>query len=105
MGAYRTRDGRFEEFNAMESASEFVLHERDFHGLTVCSKYSSDVQNFGPNKIVTIPDGTCGVFEREGALEIKDPGFYQVSAEYRIRENVRLEINSERFDDLDFRTK
>ena len=42
--------------------------------------------------MVTIPEGECGVFEREGALEIKSPGFYKVSAEYRIRETIPLSV-------------
>eukprot|EP00928_Gymnodinium_smaydae_P081827 TRINITY_DN65277_c0_g1_i1.p1 TRINITY_DN65277_c0_g1~~TRINITY_DN65277_c0_g1_i1.p1 ORF type:complete len:1032 (-),score=194.23 TRINITY_DN65277_c0_g1_i1:262-3114(-) len=105
-GAYRTRDGRFQEFTEDESCSEFILHERDYHGLTVVEKYSPDVQDFGPNKIVTIPEGFCGVFEREGAIEIKEAGFYKVSAEYRIRpDNIPLQINSERFENLSVQTK
>ena len=59
--AYRTKDGRFEEFAASSGAAphegaagksgEFVLHERDYHGLTVVEKYSAEVQEFGPNKV------------------------------------------------------
>merc|ERR1719506_2986046 len=106
MGAYRTKDGRFEEFDVDDDRKdEFVLHDRDFHGLTVVNKYSTEVQKFGPNLVVTIPEGECGVFEREGALEIKDPGFYKMSAEYRIRENIPLRVNTESFDGMEFRTK
>jgi len=105
-GAYSTKDGHFEEFRAEEEQSkEFVLHERDYHGLTVVDKYSTEVQDFGPNKIITIPEGVCGVFERQGAIEIKDAGFYKVSAEYRILENIPLHVNSERFVGQEFRTK
>ena len=57
--------------------NEFVLHDRDYHGLTVVNKYSVSVQDFGPNKIVTIPEGLCGVFEKEGSIQIKEPGFYR----------------------------
>merc|ERR1719261_1130552 len=103
-GAYRTKDGRFEEF-ATAQDEEFILHERDYHGLTVVDKYSSEVQEFGPNKIVTIPEGFCGVFVREGQIEIKEPGFYKVPAEYIIRENIPLQIHSERFNKILLRTK
>lgn len=103
-GAYRTKDGRFEEFGTA-GKEEFILHERDYHGLTVVDKYSSEVQDFGPNKIVTIPEGFCGVFVREGQIEIKEPGFYKVAAEYSIRENIPLQIHSERFNKLLLRTK
>lgn len=90
-GAYRTRDGRFEEFEETGGGgAEFVLHEKDYHGLEVVEKYSPEVQNFGPNKIVTIPEGDCGVFEREGVLEIKRRGFHKVPAGYRIRENYHV---------------
>lgn len=109
MGAYRTSDGRFQEFSEEESASteetQFVLHDRDYHGLKVVSKYSREVQHFGPKMIVTIPEGSCGVFERQGHIEIKDPGFYRVSAEYRINENIPLYNITERFEGHDFRTK
>lgn len=104
-GAYRTKDGRFEEFEQDGDSSEFVLHERDYHGLTVVSKYSDKVQDFGPNKIITIPEGMCGLFEREGILEVKEPGYYKVSAEYRVKENIPLQVRSERFEKLAFRTK
>jgi hypothetical protein len=103
-GAYRTKDGRFEEF-ATAQDDEFVLHERDYHGLTVVDKYSTQVQQFGPNKIVTIPEGFCGVFVREGQIEIKEAGFYKVPAEYVIRENIPLQIHSERFNKILLRTK
>merc|ERR1711937_722078 len=102
-GAYRTKDGRFEEFTTAQD--ELILHERVYHGLTVVDKYSSEVQDFGPNKIVTIPEGFCGVFVREGQIEIKEPGFYKVAAEYSIRENTPLQIHSERFNKLLLRTK
>eukprot|EP00441_Pelagodinium_beii_P017403 CAMPEP_0197664590 /NCGR_PEP_ID=MMETSP1338-20131121/58732_1 /TAXON_ID=43686 ORGANISM="Pelagodinium beii, Strain RCC1491" /NCGR_SAMPLE_ID=MMETSP1338 /ASSEMBLY_ACC=CAM_ASM_000754 /LENGTH=899 /DNA_ID=CAMNT_0043243271 /DNA_START=33 /DNA_END=2732 /DNA_ORIENTATION=- len=107
MGAYRTRDGKFEEFyeSADGEGAHFELHEREYHGLTVVNKYSKEVQDFGPNRIVTIPEGSCGVFEREGRIEIKDPGFYRVSAEYSIRENIPLVTNSERWEDQEFLTK
>merc|ERR1719197_245145 len=105
-GAYRTKDGRFEEFIHGEAEQEeFILHDRDYHGLTVVDKYSSKVQDFGPNKIVTIPEGFCGVFVREGQIEIKEPGFYKVPAEYIIRENIPLQIYTERFNKLLLRTK
>eukprot|EP00931_Biecheleriopsis_adriatica_P102573 TRINITY_DN77520_c0_g1_i1.p1 TRINITY_DN77520_c0_g1~~TRINITY_DN77520_c0_g1_i1.p1 ORF type:complete len:911 (+),score=257.60 TRINITY_DN77520_c0_g1_i1:44-2734(+) len=108
VGAYRTSDGTFEEFHAKtesEKGAQFALHDRDYHSLTVVNKYSKEVQEFGPNRIVTIPEGECGVFEREGRLEIMDPGFYRVSAEYSIRENIPLHKNFERFEDHEFRTK
>lgn len=88
-----------------EEGQEFVLHDRDYHSITVVDKYSEEVQEFGPNKVVTIPEGACGVFEREGAIQIKPPGFYKVSAEYKIRQNIPLQINTERFEDTDYRTK
>eukprot|EP00929_Paragymnodinium_shiwhaense_P107762 TRINITY_DN74124_c0_g1_i1.p1 TRINITY_DN74124_c0_g1~~TRINITY_DN74124_c0_g1_i1.p1 ORF type:complete len:906 (+),score=218.50 TRINITY_DN74124_c0_g1_i1:209-2926(+) len=107
MGAYRTRDGKFVEFESVgqEEGNYFELHDRDYHGLVVVSKYSKSVQEFGPNRIVTIPEGECGVFEREGHLEIKEPGFYRVTAEYAILENIPLHKNFERFEDHEFRTK
>lgn len=108
MGAYRTRDGKFEEFLPKSDSSDgahFELHEREYHGLVVVNKYSKEPQDFGPNRIVTIPEGTCGVFEHEGRIEIKEPGFYRVSAEYSIRENIPLVTNSERWEDQNFLTK
>ncbi|CAE8606170.1 unnamed protein product, partial [Polarella glacialis] len=106
MGAYRTKDGKFQEFETKEDGTaHFELHASDYHGLTVVNKYSKTVQEFGPNRIVTIPEGFVGVFEREGRIEIKDPGFYRVTAEYSINENIPLQLNSERFEDKTFRTK
>ncbi|CAE8658570.1 unnamed protein product [Polarella glacialis] len=106
MGAYRTKDGKFQEFETKEDGTaHFELHASDYHGLTVVNKYSKTVQEFGPNRIVTIPEGFVGVFEREGRIEIKDPGFYRVTAEYSVNENIPLQLNSERFEDKTFRTK
>jgi regulator of protease activity HflC (stomatin/prohibitin superfamily) len=106
-GAYRCKDGNFEEFQWREDGTDtqFVLHSRDYHSLTVVNKYSKSVQDFGPNKIVTIPEGFCGVFEKEGRIEIKDAGFYRVAAEYSICDNIPLHVKSERFEDHEFRTK
>ena len=39
-------------------------------------------QRFGPNLVVTIPDGHSGVFQKEGKVEIVGPGFYKMTNEY-----------------------
>jgi len=33
-----------------EKVTEFILHEQAYHSLTVVDKYSTEVQEFGPNK-------------------------------------------------------
>ena len=67
-GAYRTADSQFVEFSGSEGNNRdpFILHEEEFYGLTVIDKYTGLLQNFGPNIVITIPGGFCGIFEKKG---------------------------------------
>lgn len=87
-GAYRVKDGAFIEFD--ESGDAYVLHEKEYHDLTIISKYEYEPQLFGPNKVITIRENEKGVFEKEGKLEFKDAGFYKVSNSYKIFDSIPL---------------
>jgi regulator of protease activity HflC (stomatin/prohibitin superfamily) len=87
-GAYRVKNGVFVEFE--ESDEAYVLHEKEYHDLTIINKYQYTVQNFGPNKVITIRENYKGVFEKEGSLEFKDSGFYKVSNSYEILDSIPL---------------
>ena len=103
MGAFRTKDGAFEEFN--EAGKEYVLHERDYHSITNIPKYSEKPADFGPNVVVTIPDGYWGVFARQGRIEIKEPGFYQVSSEYAVLPAIPSRTYTRQHEGLNFKSK
>ena len=102
-GAYRHADGAFVEFN--DPNQQYILHEQEYFNLSTVSKYSSQLQMFGPFKVITIRDGEVGIFEKEGAIEIKEPGFYQVTAKYTINESIPMRIFQENLSNVQFRTK
>jgi len=102
-GAYRIADGAFVEFS--DSHKEYILHEKEFFGLSTVTKHSYTLQMFGPFKVITIRDGEVGLFEKEGTIEIKEPGFYKVSAEYNIQESIPMQIFQEMLPNVPFRTK
>ena len=101
-GAYRYSDGIFTEF---EERREYVLHEKDYHGLVTVNRNSIDKQDFGPYKVITIRDGMVGHFEKEGVIDIKSPGFYKVEANIEIRDSIRIMMNQDVLAALTFRTK
>lgn len=102
-GCYQVKDGQFIEFQ--ERDEPYIIHEKESYDLVVIPKYSYDVQDFGPNKVYTVKDGSCGIFEKEGIIEVKDPGFYKVSCEYKISECISLKIYTELFNNLQFNSK
>lgn len=87
-GAYRVADGHFVEFD--DPSTEYVLHEKEYHGLVTINKYDYIEQQFGPDKVITIPDGSVGVFEKEGKIEIRPAGFYKVSSEFKILPSIPI---------------
>lgn len=103
-GAYRVSDGQFVEFD--DPDAEYVLHELEYHSLQSINKLSSEVQKFGPYHVVVVPEGFCGVFQREGRIEIKEPGFFQVpSDQYTILDPIPLKIFTLTFSGLEFKTR
>lgn len=110
-GAYRTSDSQFVEFSSPESNSgssqqkPFILHEEEFYDLTVIDKYTEALQNFGPNIVITIPGGFCGIFEKKGDIDIRDKGFHKLSAEYSLKELVPLKVYTNNMSKVDFKTK
>ena len=107
VGAYRLKDGAFIEFTEVK---EYVLHEKEYHGLVFCDKNVDEKQDFGPHKIITIREGFKGVFEVEGKQEIKDPGFYKVDAKTMIYDSICVKgfqdnLSMENNGDIEFRTK
>ena len=106
-GAYRTSDSQFIEFSGSESSQQdpFILHEEEYYGLTVIDKYSDKLQNFGPNIVITIPGGFCGIFEKKGEIDIRDKGFHKLSAEFSLKELVPLKVYTLNMSKVDFKTK
>lgn len=102
-GAYRVSDGAFVEFNDM--SKEVLLHSKHWYGLVTISKYSEKAQEFGPYKVVTIREGYLGQFEREGQIEIKDPGHYKLPSNYKIFESIPVKMFQQTLSDIKFRTK
>lgn len=103
-GAYQVSDGKFVEFD--DADAEYVLHELEYHSLCTIDKLSTEVQQFGPYYVVTIPEGYCGVFQREGRIEIREPGFYQVPADqYSIGKPIPLKTFTLTFSKLEFKTR
>jgi len=90
VGATRTEGGKFEEF--FDTNQEYRLHTSEFHSLRCIDKYSFNEQVFGPQKVITIPEGYRGVFEREGELEIVEPGFYKKNSEYMIKPSIPIKV-------------
>ena len=102
-GAYRVDNGKFEEFEEREEI--YVLHEKEYRDIVTVDKYSTIVQEFGPNKIVTIPDGFAGVVRKAGTLEILDVGFYKLSSEYEVLESISLRTYTYAIKELKFNSK
>lgn len=102
-GAYRVEDGVFVEFQDMDK--EYILHEKEYYNLTTVPKYSSQLQQFGPYKVITIREGDVGQFEREGKIEIMQPGFYKVDSSYHIYESIPVKMFQEMLSELPFRAK
>jgi len=102
-GAYRVQDGEFEEFT--DTSREHLLHCTEYHSLTIVDKYKFQPQDFGPYKIITIPEGFYGVFQKEGILEIQNPGFYRLSDEYEIKQNIPKNVNTEPVENIKFKSK
>mmetsp|Transcript_33123 Transcript_33123/g.55725 ORF Transcript_33123/g.55725 Transcript_33123/m.55725 type:complete len:869 (-) Transcript_33123:262-2868(-) len=102
-GAYRVSDGKFIEFEDQEK--EYVLHEKEFHGLVTVQRNSTKVQSFGPFKVVTIREGYVGRFEVEGKIDIKDPGYYKVESNVNIYEPIPVKMFQHILPELEFRTK
>ncbi len=108
-GAYRTKDGKFIEFNEVK---EWVLHEKEYHGIVSCDKNLPVKQDFGPNRIITIREGFRGIFEEEGRISVREPGFYKEPANVVICEPIcvkvfidRIKPKTSREEDLTFITK
>ena len=102
-GAYRVADGKFVEFE--DPTQEYVLHEKEFHGLVTVNRNSTTVQHFGPFKVITIREGYVGQFEVEGRIDIKEPGYYKVESNVNIYEPIPVKMFQEILPELDFRTK
>eukprot|EP00040_Diaphanoeca_grandis_P020572 m.109431 g.109431 ORF g.109431 m.109431 type:complete len:909 (-) comp27957_c0_seq1:190-2916(-) len=102
-GAFRVEDGVFVEFEDMDT--EYILHEKQYYGLTTVPKYSAQLQTFGPYKVITIREGYVGQFECEGKIEIKQPGFYKVNSAYNIYESIPVKMFQETLAELNFRAK
>lgn len=77
IGAYQRSTGTFVQFKEAT-----VIHQKDYYGLEQVNKYSDKQQKFGPYVVITIEGGTCGVFTKGGKLEIKEAGWYMLSADY-----------------------
>lgn len=102
-GAYRVSDGMFVEFE--DQNQEYVLHEKEYHGLVTVQRNTTSVQAFGPFKVVTIREGFVGQFEIEGRIAIKEPGYYKVESNVNIYEPIPVKMFQEVLPELDFRTK
>lgn len=104
-GAFRVADGAFVEF--LDTDVEYKLHEKEYYGLTTVPRNSPKPQQFGPYKVVTIREGFVGQFEREGKIEIKQPGFYKVDSTYTVYESIPVKMFQEILTEssLGFRTK
>jgi hypothetical protein len=102
-GAYRTANGTFEEFT--DTKSEYILHQKEYYGVVTIPKYSIKSQDFGPNKVITIPEGYVGIFENKGKIEIKQDGFYKVPCEYKIKSAIPTKMLTYLFKKKEFKTQ
>ena len=102
-GAFRVDDGAWVEFD--EDGKEYVLHNKEYHSVTSIGKYSNRPQTFGPNVVVTIPDGAWGIMTRMGTMEIKKPGYYKVSSEYTVLPSIPSNTFTSQFDQHQFKSK
>ena len=102
-GAYRIIDGKFQEFT--DPTTEYILHEKEYHGLVTVNRNSTVVQAFGPFKVITIREGYVGQFEIEGKIDIKEPGYYKVESNVNIYEPIPVKMFQDMLPELEFRTK
>jgi regulator of protease activity HflC (stomatin/prohibitin superfamily) len=102
-GAYKVSDGSFVEFE--DKTNEYILHEKEYHGLVTVLRNSTLVQYFGPFKVVTIRDGYVGQFEVEGKIDIKQPGYYKVESNVNIYDPIPVKMFQDILPELEFRTK
>ena len=102
-GAYRVVDGAFVEFD--EENKEYILHEKEYHSLVTIVKYSAELQYFGPFKVITIREGTAGVFEREGKIEIQGAGWYKVPSSVAVYDPIPTKVHQEVISDKVFKSK
>jgi len=104
IGAFKYgRNGEKSEFVQFDEPT--IIHSnRDYYGLESIKKYSDEPQTFGPYKIVTVPSGQAGVFNCQGKLDIKEPGWYKLPAEYEFIEFIPLKTFPTKID-VDFTTK
>jgi regulator of protease activity HflC (stomatin/prohibitin superfamily) len=102
-GAYRVDNGKFKEFEERDEI--YVLHEKEYRDIVTVDKYCTTTQHFGPNKIVTIPDGFAGVVRKAGTLEILDVGFYKLASEYEVLESISLRTYTYAIKELEFNSK
>lgn len=102
-GAYKVSDGSFVEFEA--EGEEYVLHREEFRDIVTIPRISYELQEFGPMKIITIPEGFAGIFEKGGEMEIAKTGFYKLSSEYTVKPNIPLKVFTNVADDLKFFSK
>eukprot|EP00598_Pedospumella_elongata_P003132 CAMPEP_0184967248 /NCGR_PEP_ID=MMETSP1098-20130426/685_1 /TAXON_ID=89044 /ORGANISM="Spumella elongata, Strain CCAP 955/1" /LENGTH=857 /DNA_ID=CAMNT_0027488673 /DNA_START=80 /DNA_END=2653 /DNA_ORIENTATION=+ len=102
-GAYRVHDGKFVEFE--DPRQEYVLHEREYHGLVTVLRNSTTVQAFGPFKVITVREGFVGQFEVEGKIDIKQAGYYKVESNVNIYDPIPVKMFQDVLADLDFHTK
>jgi regulator of protease activity HflC (stomatin/prohibitin superfamily) len=106
-GAFRVKDGTFEEFTEVK---EYVLHDKVYFGLVSCEKNLPVKQEFGPQRVITIREGFKGVFEEEGQIRIKEPGFYKVPANTEIYDSICVKVFQDNLSfqgqsEIEFRTK
>jgi len=102
-GAYRHSDGVFVEFT--DATREYVLHEKFYHNLITVDRNSPIKQDFGPYKVITIREGYVGVFEVEGKIDIKQPGYYKVESNVNIGDSLPVKMFQDILPELHFRTK
>merc|ERR1712130_511927 len=102
-GACKVSSGEFIEFK--DADQEYRLHEKDFRDITIIPRNTSYEQKFGVFKVITIPEGSQGIFENMGALEVKEPNYYKLSPQYQIRPMISVNTFTMSVPELDFITK
>merc|ERR1712130_159951 len=73
-----------------EEGKEYICHAKYYHSFVTINKCSIKEQQFGPKKVITIPEGFVGVFENEGKMDIYKAGFYKLPATYSIKDAVPI---------------
>jgi len=102
-GAFSLASGKFIEFD--QEDEKYKLHEREYRDITTIQRNEEVEQQFGVYKVITIPDGSNGIFEREGVIEVKEPGFYKLTSEYRILPSISVNTFTMSVPELPFKTK